>query len=112
MRNRERLDLFHESVLPNGRKLREAVNAAEVAFSDVLKLYAKRGRFSTWVGAQKPDADLLEAYLEELGRQTLLGRLPSKSLRFLLMNVAGIALGLVTGPLAGSSRRPGNQCIR
>jgi hypothetical protein len=101
MRDRQQLDLFQESVLPNGRKLREAVNAGEVDFRDVLKLHAQRERFSKWVGGQKPNADLLGAYLEELGHRGFLGRLPPKPLRFLLMNAAQIGLGLVAAPLIG-----------
>jgi hypothetical protein len=101
MRDGQRLDIFQDSVLPNGRKLREAVNAGEVNFRDVLKLHAKRERFTAWIAKQPADADLLEAYLEELGHHSILGWLPSKPLRFLLMNAAGVGVGLVTDPLIG-----------
>jgi hypothetical protein len=97
-RHRGQVDRFQEILMPNGRRLREAVNAGEVDFRAVLKLHGQRERFSDWVRRQPPDSDLLRAYFEEMNRTTLFGTLPPKWMRFFLFTGVPTALATTVLP--------------
>jgi hypothetical protein len=97
-RQRQQLDRFQEALMPNGRCLREAVNAGEVDFRAVLKLHRQRERFSDWVRKQPSDSDLLRAYFDELNHTSLLEHLRPQWKRFLLFAGLPTALGMTILP--------------
>jgi hypothetical protein len=97
-RQRQQLDRFQEALMPNGRSLREAVNAGEVDFRAVLKLHRQREKFSDWVRRQPPDTDLLRAYFDELNHTSLLDHLQPRWKRFLLFTGLPTALGMTILP--------------
>lgn len=102
LRSRQQIDAFQESTMPSGRKLREAVNAGEVPFGDVLRLCEHRDQFAGWIRGISPSANLLEEYLAEVNRQPLLGRLPSKVFRYAMFSGLGAIIGFVASPSAGA----------
>jgi hypothetical protein len=92
---RHQIEVFQRTVMPNGRSVREAVNSGDVAWKELLKLRNQRAKFEDWRRGQTPDALLLTAYLDELGRKPILERLPQKSLRFAVFTGLGFAADAV-----------------
>lgn len=101
-RNRDRLDAFEECVLPGGRKLREVVNAGELDFKEILKLREHREPFREWIRGQAPDADLVKAYVKDLSTRGFLGRLPSKTMRVMILSAISLATAAIPDPLLGA----------
>lgn len=98
LRTREQVAHFQDALMPNGRKLREAVNAGEVDFKDVMKLRAKRRKFGEWLKGQQPSDDLLTAYFDEVYRPSPLGSLPVKPVRWCMFTGIGAAIGAMASP--------------
>jgi hypothetical protein len=89
--SREQISSFQDFIFNNGYKLREAINAGEKSFADLLKLLDKATKFKSWLKNQKPDENLCKNYLREATASTWIEKLPAKSMRWPLFTGAGIA---------------------
>ncbi|MBZ5696557.1 MAG: hypothetical protein LAN36_14505 [Acidobacteriia bacterium] len=99
-RNRDVLDRFTELVVNDSRAIAQAVNNRQRSFADVLELVQQAQKFKDWLRKQGPSADLSEEYCREVSRLDWADRLPPKAVRWLLVNVAGLAIGAVSSPTA------------
>jgi hypothetical protein len=78
----------------------QAVNNRQRSFADVLELVQQAQKFKDWLRKQGPSADLSEEYCREVSRLDWADKLPPKAVRWLLVNVAGLAIGAVSSPTA------------
>jgi hypothetical protein len=96
-------DIFQEAVVQGMPKIREAVNAGEKTFGDVIRLVERAQRFKDWLRNHQAGEELRAEYCRDVARAEWTDKLPSKSLRWLLVNMAGTALGAIPGhPIAGA----------
>jgi hypothetical protein len=100
------IDLFQEKLIPEGKKLREAINAGEVSFVDALRVIGEARKFKRWLSERNPDETLLKAYFEEISRKSWLQKLPGKAFRWItsagLGAVASYAFSPIEGVMAGA----------
>jgi hypothetical protein len=83
-------DIFENVVLEDARTVREVVNSKERSITEFFRLLDDGARFRTWMHAQNPDAQLVREYYDQVNKDTWIGRLPGKSLRFAFFTGAGI----------------------
>jgi len=89
-------ELFQEIVLDNGRALREVINNGERSFDEFLILLDKSEKFKEWIRGVNPDEKLVRDYMDEMGAQGWVSKVPSKTLRY----VIGSAIGMIN-PVIG-----------
>lgn len=103
LREREQVAHFQERLMPNGRALREAVNAKEIDFKQVLTLRENRKDFGDWLAGQTADYDLVKQYFNEVNQPAPLGRLPPKPLRFVIFTGLGLGVDALGGGGLGTA---------
>ena len=87
---------FQEWTCEDGKAIGEAVRAKHKNFDDVLRLVEEAGRFKQWLAEHEDSADLRREYLKAVCASSWAEKLPPKTIRLLLFNAAGTALGLIT----------------
>lgn len=97
------LDVFQEVAVSESRSIREVINARERTFEDVLRLVQAAQRFREWVKGKDESTDLREEYCRELSRLDWADKLPPKTLRWLIMTGAGLAIDATFGGHIGSA---------
>jgi hypothetical protein len=100
--SQEQIEHFANLTLSNCYAIREAVNTGQVAFSSVVKLLDSADRFRNWLHQQPADAGLLQAYYQELIKDSWVDKLPGKLLRWSVFTTAGIVLDSVVGGGTGT----------
>lgn len=99
-RSREALSHFSAFLLGDAKALREAVNSKQVDLDDLVSVLRKSKRFKNWIVGVNPDADLVKSYYDEVTRETIVDKLPAKSIRWALFTGLGLAAdAIVTGGL-------------
>jgi hypothetical protein len=94
IRSEEQHDMFESVVLNDARTVREALNSKERSMPEFFDLLEKGARFREWMHGQNPDAQLVREYYERVNKETWIGRLPGKSLRFAFFTGAGMVADL------------------
>ncbi len=100
------IDAFEEVVNTKGRSIRDAVNDGSVSIKELLSALKDKPLYHAWLSSVDPNAELLDAYMDEINRVHLLGKLPSKMQRFLFFTGATkllAAVDPVTGMAVGAS---------
>jgi hypothetical protein len=98
-KSQEALAQFTEFMVKDSRAISEAVNNRQHGFKDVLRLVVQAQKFKEWLRKQDETTDLRAEYCSEVSRLEWADKLPSKTVRWLLINAACIAIGGAT-PLA------------
>jgi len=111
VRSEQNLRLFQEFAFEDARAVREAVNRGDRNMQDVVSLVASAKKFRQWVSGQPEDADLRKAYLSEVARLGWTEKLPRKTVRWGLFTVAGTALSVLGGPVAGAAATIGLSAL-
>ena len=97
-------DAFQETVIDGVPSIRDAVNSGNRNFREVIQLLSKAQKFKDRLKQQGNTEDLRKAYLQEVSHLDWADNLPPKSLRWLLITAASIALGgTVIGTVAGTA---------
>ncbi len=86
-------DAFQEMVVDGLPSVRDAINSGGRNFRDLIKLLEQARRFKDWLRKQGATEDLREPYLRDVSHIDWAEKLPPKSLRWLLVTGAGVALG-------------------
>ena len=95
-------DAFQETVIDELPSIRDVIDSGQRTFRDVIHLVLKAQKFKDWLKKQGGADDLRTEYLQEVSHLDWADKLPPKSLRWLIMTAASIALGGTTiGVVAG-----------
>ncbi len=100
--SRKVLERFTEWVVNDSRAISQAVETRQRSFADVLALVHQAQKFKEWLKKQDQSSDLCKEYCRAVSRLDWADKLPTKSLRWLLVNGAGLAAG-PAGPLVGAA---------
>jgi hypothetical protein len=92
--------LFQEQVIDGATNIRDAVNSGARSFADVIKLVEKATQFKNWLREHEQDEKIAQTYLRDVTHIDWADKLPSKTLRWLLISTVGAALSWV--PIAES----------
>lgn len=93
-------ELFQKTVITNAKTVREAINAGEKSFKDLLPLIERSEKFKTWLKSQDRDVNLIKEYYHSVTDETWIQKLPAKILRFSIFTGTGIfADSMITGGL-------------
>lgn len=96
-------DVFQETVVDDLPKIREVVNSGDKTFQDVVQLVQRGAKFKDWLKKHRSE-DLRVAYCREVSQIDWADKLPSKPVRWLLVNIGTTALGTIAGhPMAGAA---------
>lgn len=101
-KNLKAIDLFQEVAFSGLPSIREAVNSRERSFSDVLRLVQQAQKFKKWLRRESDSNELRDAYCREVSHLDWADKLPPKSVRWLIMTGAGLALDAVAGAPIGT----------
>ncbi len=96
------IDAFQETVVDDVPGIRDVVNSGKRNFKEVLHLVQRSSHFKDWLKKQGSTEDLRKPYCQEIAHLDWADNLPPKSLRWLLVTGAGVALGATAGPIAGT----------
>jgi hypothetical protein len=102
-KNRDAIDRFVDFAVDDSRAIDQAISNRERNFSDVLRLVQQAQKFKDWLRKQNESVDLCKEYCREVSRLDWADKLPPKTLRMLLFNAAGIAIGASTSPMVGAA---------
>ncbi|HWY09118.1 MAG TPA: hypothetical protein VNY24_19810 [Candidatus Acidoferrales bacterium] len=106
-KNKDARERFTEWTVEDSRAIAETVRSGNRNFLEVLTLVQKSRQFKDWLKQQDPSADLCKEYCREVSRLDWAEKLPPKSLRWLLVNGAGLVAGAVASPVAGAAASVG-----
>jgi len=101
LRNQGIVDVFQDRMLPDAHSIREAVNAGERTWREVLDLLDSAGRFREWLQKQEPDIDLVDAYYREVTKSTWVEKLPTKVMRWAFLAIAAVVLEVKGASVGG-----------
>lgn len=101
-RSTKMAEMFQENVVDDVPSIREVVNSGKKNFRDVASLVRQAEKFKDWLQRQGSTEDLRDSYCKEVAHLDWADKLPPKSLRFLIMTAAGLAVGAVTSPVVGA----------
>lgn len=102
-KNKNSLERFTEWVVDDSRANAEAVQNRKRTFPEVLDLVQKAQPFKDWLRKQDQSADLCKEYCREVSRLEWADKLPTKSLRWLLVNAGGLTATAVASPVSGTT---------
>lgn len=94
LKSEDQHDVFESVVLNDARTVREVVNSNERSISEFFRLLDESAKFRDWMHSQNPDAQLVREYYNRVNKETWIGRLPGKSLRFVFFTGAGVLADL------------------
>jgi len=87
--------MFENVVLNDARTVREVVNSKERSITELFRLLDDGAKFREWMHSQHPDAQHVREYYDQVNKETWIGRLPGKSLRFVFFTGAGMLADMV-----------------
>lgn len=91
-RSDEQINVFQDYVFDDARAISEAINTGEKSFRDLLELLLKADKFKHWLKEQEPNQQLFKAYFQEVTKKSWADKLPPKSIRWALFNLAGLGV--------------------
>lgn len=86
------IDVFQDFVYKDAKAISEAINSGEKTFWDLYHLLIEAKKFKTWLSEQTPDEKLIKAYFEEVTKTTWVDKLPPKTIRWSLLQLAGVGI--------------------
>jgi hypothetical protein len=96
-------EMFQETVVEDVPSVRDVVNSGKRSFRDVARLVRQAEKFKEWLQKQGGTEDLRDSYCKEVAHLDWADRLPPKSMRFLMMTAAGLAVSAVTSPVVAAA---------
>ncbi len=97
----EKLDIFQEVIVTGSRSIREAINNGDRTFREVIDLVNQASKFKEWLKNQGSDSDLRSEYCKSVANIDWAEKLPTKSLRFLVITGLSTLAGATMTPAAG-----------
>jgi hypothetical protein len=91
---------FTGFIFKDAKAIRDAINSNRIDLDELISLLHKSKQFKKWVTHITPDANLIKAYYDEVTKETVVDRLPTKSVRWAMFTGLGIAAdAIATGGL-------------
>ena len=91
---------FNTFIFEESKAISEGVNSGKIDKDDLLKVLIESKKFKEWIAGLKPDKDLIKSYYEEVTKDTIVDKLPGKSVRWFLFTSLGFAADtFITGVL-------------
>lgn len=91
-RSNEQIDVFKDYVFDDARTISEVINSGEKSFRDLYYLLIEADKFKSWLKEQEPDQELFRAYFQEVTKKSWVDKLPPKSIRWAIFNLAGLGI--------------------
>lgn len=106
----ESLAHFNGFIFDDSKSIREAVNSGKVEITELVEVVLKASDFKKWIAGINPDQDLIKNYYQEVTKETVVDKLPGKSVRWGVFTGLGLAadavatggLGTATGLALGA----------
>lgn len=103
----EQIKNFHEFVLPEFYDLKSTVDSGTKQFDEFMELWREAKKFKEWLKDEEPNVKLLTAYIRKISETSWLDKIPVKTLRWILFTSIGLAVGDITGGVAGTTASVG-----
>jgi hypothetical protein len=99
-KSKESLTHFTGFIFKDAKAIRDAVNSNLIDLDELIKVLENSKKFKKWITKVKPNTDLIKAYYEEVTKGTLVDKLPTKSVRWLVFTGLGFVADVIaTGGL-------------
>ncbi|MEK0336859.1 MAG: hypothetical protein QQN41_05420 [Nitrosopumilus sp.] len=100
----EKIENFQGFVFKNSKAIREAVNSNTIDIDELIVVLKKSMKFKEWLVDVNPDEDLINSYYSEVTKETVIDKLPCKSVRWGIFTGLGILADTIfTGGLGTAS---------
>ena len=99
--NEQEIDSFVEVVLPDTPSVRDAIDSRARSFPEFLGLLDKSDRFKRWLGDARADEGLVREYVKGMTAEAWIQRMPVRTLRYVLTQVAELAMSPPAALVAG-----------
>lgn len=86
-----------EIILATSPSIKEVIDSGTRTFEEFLSLLDKAEQFRGWIRGIHPDEKLVKEYLKAVTTESWISKLPSKTVRYVL----GAVVGLAAQPVAG-----------
>lgn len=101
MQQAENIVQFNERVFDNGKPIGDLYESKAITLKEALKLIDQAAKFRSIIHGKSQDSDLLQEFFNEVSREGVLDRSPSKHLKFL--GYGAVSLGsLFLNPVVGT----------
>lgn len=101
----ETLNHFTAFVFDDAKALKEAINSGNLDLDEIISVIRKSKKFKKWIADIKPSSDLIKSYYKEVTKETIVDKLPGKSVRWGLFTGLGFAVDVIAaggiGTVAG-----------
>lgn len=97
------ITLFQETLLTEGRSVRELINSGAKPFVEILPVLEKAKKFRKWLDGISPDLNLISEYHREVTRDSWINGLMPKTYRWLGFGAAGLLASTMFSPLVGTA---------
>lgn len=84
--------MFQDYVFDDARAISESINSGEKSFRDLYQLLIEAAKFKSWLKEQEPNQELFRAYFQEITKKSWVDKLPPKSIRWAIFNLAGLGI--------------------
>ncbi len=92
LKSQHNIEVFQEMVFANSHEIGQSIQSGFRTWRDLLALLEASRKFKSWLRQQDPNASLLHEYIKALEKDTWLGKLPAKLLRFLIFTGGGFVV--------------------
>lgn len=101
----EALDYFNGFLFADSKTIREAYNSGKVSMAELVEIILKACDFKKWIVGVEPDQDIIKSYYQEVTKETIVDKLPGKSIRWGIFTGLGITADVIAtggiGTIAG-----------
>lgn len=91
------IELFQNFIFEKIRDIRGAVNSGTINFTDVIEVVKKSRKFKNWLSELSPESSIIREYYRTVSADTVIDKLPSKTVRWALFSGTGILIDSLSG---------------
>jgi hypothetical protein len=100
--SQQNIHQFQDRLL-HGKSIRESINDRSRSFSDLIEVIVKARKFREWLDGEPDNADLLDAYYQEVTKDSWIAQLPGKTVKWAIFGAATTALAVAGIPVEESA---------
>ncbi len=88
--NKDQIEGFKSVAINDSPSVADVINNGERSFDEFLELLSSTDKFKKWLRGKSPDENLVSAYLDDVTSSTWLNKIPGKSIRYVVSEIAGV----------------------
>jgi hypothetical protein len=94
LQSQDNINLFNDYILEDCHSIGDAFVKGHISKKELLKLYDKADKFKDWLEQVPDDKNIIGEYHKAVTKQTIADKLPTKAVRFIILEAIGLGLEL------------------